>query len=340
LTRGDEQRPAWTYAFGLAVRALVRTVAGDFTQAAADAEQALRRADFERCRAESASLAAITLAIASVRLDDGARAREVLDGLDMARTSESPLVWHNYLMARAAVFADAGDVDAAVDCYHRCGRGLADAGIVNPLITEWWYEATLLLASHQRAQEAVALVRHGERLVQRWPVPRARGMALTARALVAEPGDRVGLLTEAVRVLGDTSAQFEHQRAELLLGRELLRRGDLVDARRHLRRASALAVHCGARTAAHAARELVLVAGGRMPSLTGARTDMLTSRELEVATRAAAGASNREIAENLFVTARTVEVHLTGAYRKLGIAGRDGLARALAHLDQDRDDEA
>ncbi len=66
----------------------------------------------------------------------------------------------------------------------------------------------------------------------------------------------------------------------------------------------------------------------RRPRVRGA--DALTPQERRVARLAATGAGNREIAETMFLTRRTVELHLTNAYRKLGIAGRDGLAAALA----------
>jgi DNA-binding CsgD family transcriptional regulator len=59
--------------------------------------------------------------------------------------------------------------------------------------------------------------------------------------------------------------------------------------------------------------------------------ESLTASELRVARMAADGLSNREIAQRLFVTRRTVEVHLTSTYRKLGIESRDELPTALGH---------
>jgi DNA-binding NarL/FixJ family response regulator len=56
---------------------------------------------------------------------------------------------------------------------------------------------------------------------------------------------------------------------------------------------------------------------------------MLTPSELRVAELATGGLSNRDIAQSLFVTMKTVEIHLTSAYRKLGITSRRELVRAL-----------
>jgi DNA-binding CsgD family transcriptional regulator len=58
--------------------------------------------------------------------------------------------------------------------------------------------------------------------------------------------------------------------------------------------------------------------------------DALSPQERRIAAMAADGHSNREIAEALFLTRRTVEMHLTAAYRKLDVPGREALPSALA----------
>ena len=59
-------------------------------------------------------------------------------------------------------------------------------------------------------------------------------------------------------------------------------------------------------------------------------SDVLTSRELEIARAAADRKRSREIAEQLGLSSRTVDNHLRAVYRKLGISGRDELAAALS----------
>ena len=65
------------------------------------------------------------------------------------------------------------------------------------------------------------------------------------------------------------------------------------------------------------------------PAIARRGVDALTPSELRVAQRAAEGSTNREVAEDLFVTVKTIEMHLANAYGKLGIRSRTQLADAL-----------
>ena len=71
------------------------------------------------------------------------------------------------------------------------------------------------------------------------------------------------------------------------------------------------------------------MAGGRVPTRTRAPADRLTPGERRVAELAAAGLSNRQIANALFITVKGVEWHLGNAYRRLGVRGRADLPPAL-----------
>ena len=89
-----------------------------------------------------------------------------------------------------------------------------------------------------------------------------------------------------------------------------------------------LAERCGARALVSRAREEIAAAGGRIGREQVSGVGALTASELRVARRAGEGLANREIAQGLFVTVKTVEKHLAGAYRKLGCS-RAELAGAL-----------
>src|SRR5690606_14447641 len=129
-------------------------------------------------------------------------------------------------------------------------------------------------------------------------------------------------LREALDVLADSGAELEHARCLVALGE----RADDEDA---LREGLDLAWRCGADALAAQARE-ALRARGRRPRTPARRgAHALTPSETRIALMAAAGETNAAIAQALFVTPKTVESHLTSAYRKLGIDGRQGLPDAL-----------
>lgn len=105
--------------------------------------------------------------------------------------------------------------------------------------------------------------------------------------------------------------------------------GPAGPAREKYREALDLAVRLGAEVAAEEALAGARLAGGRprRPTLFG--PDSLTPAELRTARLVAAGHSNRVVADTLYVTRKTVEYHLSNAYRKLGIDRRDELVAAL-----------
>ena len=87
---------------------------------------------------------------------------------------------------------------------------------------------------------------------------------------------------------------------------------------------------CGATPLADRAEEELRAAGGRPRRRAGIGADALTASERRVlAQLAAGGVSNKEIAQSLFVTLRTVEMHLSNTYNKLEIRSRHELAEAL-----------
>src|SRR5690606_22494791 len=113
------------------------------------------------------------------------------------------------------------------------------------------------------------------------------------------------------------------------LGQLLRRLGRDADARRPLREALALADGVGAVAVAEQAAAELTAAGGRPRRRALFGPDSLTPAERRAARLAAAGHTNREIAERLVVTTKTVQFHLSNAYRKLGVSSRDELEGAL-----------
>jgi DNA-binding CsgD family transcriptional regulator len=129
---------------------------------------------------------------------------------------------------------------------------------------------------------------------------------------------------------------MEHTRALVEHGAALRRVNRRTAAREPLRGALELAERGGMRRLANRARVELQACGARprRSALTG--IDSLTPAERQVATLVAAGHGNREIAQQLYVTRRTVETHMTHVYAKLGISGRTELGQLFAEEDPDR----
>jgi DNA-binding CsgD family transcriptional regulator len=137
------------------------------------------------------------------------------------------------------------------------------------------------------------------------------------------------LLEESARVLENADAEVEHGRALVELGAALRRSGKRAAALESLARGMDLAHRRGATVLAARARVELVAAGARPRRLAISGADALTASERRVAAMASEGMTNREIAQALFVTQRTVEGHLSNAFARLGIASRDDLRGAL-----------
>jgi DNA-binding CsgD family transcriptional regulator len=166
-------------------------------------------------------------------------------------------------------------------------------------------------------------------LARGFGAPRALGVALRTRGLVTGGEAGLDLLADSVQALDGSPAVLETARARTDFGAALRRAGRRQDAQEVLRLALDAAHRCGAGALAERAREELGLAGARprRPRVSG--LESLTASERRVAELAAAGATNREIAQALFVTVKTVEWHLRNTYGKLEIASRRELTGAM-----------
>lgn len=272
-----------------------------------------------------AALARAAVLFAADRPDLGARWLDLLDpdGVD----DVGDLRMLGVLRSRVALVR--GDHDEAERLLVRSTAIADEAGLRNPVDTLDRHALALLRHERGRPSEAWEALDEIEELVRGWPTDRARGLAATVRGALEGGMAGIATLTDAVTVLTEEGSAADATRARILLGRQLAEVGHARDARAVLREAVEESVRFGASGMARRARDLLVVAGGRMRSPTGDRLHALTSTERRVAEMVAAGASNRDVAAELVVTLRTVEQHLTSAYRKLGVTGRRALERAL-----------
>ncbi len=232
--------------------------------------------------------------------------------------------------ARGCLLAAVGDHAAAVKELLEAGELAEVWGVRNPMLMPWRSDAALSLIALGDCREASRLCAEEIELARRWGASRGLGIALRA-AGVAEGADRgIELLTEAVSVLRRSPARLELARALIDLGAAHRRAGSRARAREVLREGLDLAHALGGLALANRARRELVVAGGRPRRDATRGRDALTPSELRVAQLAAGGQTNRQIAQALFVTQRTVENHLTSTYAKLGISCRPELPAALA----------
>jgi DNA-binding CsgD family transcriptional regulator len=157
-------------------------------------------------------------------------------------------------------------------------------------------------------------------------------MAVDARcrALLAESDqDGAQAFEEALTWHSSAGRPFEQARTQLCYGEFLRRQQRRVDARPHLAGALATFTRLGAVPWARRADAELQATGMTSRRAAPSDAERLTPQELQVATVVADGATNSEAATRLFLSAKTIEYHLSNVYRKLGIRSRVELARRM-----------
>ncbi len=195
------------------------------------------------------------------------------------------------------------------------------AQVANPVDTPWRLSVAVALHHLGRSEEAVTFATQGLELARRWGAPGTVARALRTLGSI-ERGEGLDHLRQAVDVVAGSPARLEQAKALAAWGAGLRRTGLPTDARRPLRQALELADALGALPLAAHVRSELHAAGGRPRRTALGGVAALTASERRVAALAAGGKTNREIAQGLFVTPKTVELHLSNVYRKLGIRSR------------------
>jgi DNA-binding CsgD family transcriptional regulator len=228
--------------------------------------------------------------------------------------------------AKAALLMTRNQHREALPGFLEAGRILDTLGIDNPGKLHWRSRAARCHALLGNETAATRLAEEEVGLARRWGAPRAMSTALAAAGLVALDRDAA---IEAVGVLDGTVAESHRAAALVDLGAVQWKTGATDQADHYLQDGYALARTIGARPVWLRAARYIKHAGGRpdLSRISGASA--LTAQERAAAGHAASGASNRQIADEMVLTQRTVEQYLTSAYRKLGITGRSQLADAL-----------
>jgi DNA-binding CsgD family transcriptional regulator len=158
----------------------------------------------------------------------------------------------------------------------------------------------------------------------------ATGIEARVRALLSEGDVADSLYGESIAHLSGPRVRLELARTHLLYGEWLRRERRRLDARKQLRTALEAFTSMGAEAFAGRAERELLATGERARKRTVDTLDQLTPQEERVARLAAKGATNREIAAQLFISPSTVEYHLRKAFRKLDVKSRTQLVHRIS----------
>jgi DNA-binding CsgD family transcriptional regulator len=308
-------------------RAEISLRRSDLTAAEADARAVLDSTGlFAQLLAGLATCVLVEVLVERGAIDEAERALEPFVS-DLQRSSLSAATLR-FVRGRL-LFAQRRFAEALVD-FRAVGDIVAATSAVGPCFQPWRSAAALTALALGELDTARRLSGEEVELARAFGAPRALGVALRAAGLVAGGHRGEILLREAIDVLARSDSRLEHARALTDLGALLRRTNRRVEARELLRQAVDTAHHLGAAALAERA-EIELRATGAKPRrvmLTG--LEALTASERRIAELAADGLTNREIAQTLFVTARTVEGHLTNVFNKLDVRARTELPTALA----------
>jgi DNA-binding CsgD family transcriptional regulator len=245
-------------------------------------------------------------------------------------------VWH----VRTLDALSRGDFDEA----YRCASAVSPAGkLASHVPHALWLIMELVEAAarSRRSEDAIAHVTAAREADIGALSPRL-ALTLAGAAAMAAPDDEHRDLFERALLIPDADRwPFDLARIQLAYGERLRRTGSPSDARTHLGAAIDAFERLGARPwAARAGVELRATgmhrerpgAPGSLDSLGSPGDTVLTAQQYEIAQLAAAGLSNKQIAERLFLSPRTVGYHLHQVFPKLGVASRAALRDALAAL--------
>ena len=268
-----------------------------------------------------------TAVLAELLVDRGAvaEARVLLDGAIRPHPGSDPAM----LLDRAQLRVLVAEGRAEEALAHADAFEASAAWRRHPRYAPWRSLKAQALDLLGRDVEAAELAADELAIARAWGSPGTVGRSLRVLGAI-ERDDGLDRLEEACAVLEHAPARLERAKALAALGAALRRARRPTEAREPLRKALELAEICGATALVERARAELYASGARPRTTALSGVESLTASERRVSDLAADGLSNRGIAQALYVTPKTVEVHLSNAYRKLGIGSRRELAAALA----------
>jgi DNA-binding CsgD family transcriptional regulator/tetratricopeptide (TPR) repeat protein len=228
------------------------------------------------------------------------------------------IIW---LGAKLHLLVEQGKNREALEVCELIEEAGMDEMIENPAWLSWRSLKAEALAGLDRTDEALVLAAAEVEAARKWGAPKALGRALRIHGQLLR---RKGLpeIEESVAILRESPALLEYGWSLAALGTALRHERKGVEAREPLSEALEIAVRAGAKGLERHVRDEI-AATGASPRVTDFQgMAALTPSEKRVAGLAVEGMTNREIAQRLFVTPKTIEVHLSNVYRKLDVKSR------------------
>jgi class 3 adenylate cyclase/DNA-binding CsgD family transcriptional regulator len=268
------------------------------------AELAIEKGDLEKAEA----------AIAESRLPEPIAANGHLAGFQVAR-ARLRMEQHRH--------------EDAIRELRSLGENMKELQIASSAFYDWRPYLALALHGAGRRDEALPVALDALDVARTWGAPQSIGIALRVLGLVEGGASGDKLLHESVEALESSQWRLEYAKSLVELGAALRRGNKRSDAREYLRNGLELAHRLGAAALEERAQTELAATGARPRRLMLSGLESLTPSERRVAELAADNLTNKDIAQALFVTPKTVEVHLSSVYRKLQITSRAQLPEAL-----------
>jgi DNA-binding CsgD family transcriptional regulator len=263
-------------------------------------------------------------------------AETALTNIGMLGAIPESMLFQQLLYARGELRLAQRRTQEGTDDLLEGGRRARTAGITTAAFRPWRSAAAIGLAALGRFDNAWSLASEELRLAREAEIPRAEGIALRAVGLLQSGAEGLETLEQSLAALERSESRLAKAWTLVELGAARRRRGQRVVSRQALREGLDLAHRLGADRLAERARDELAATGARPRRAARRGAEALTPSERRVALLATEGMSNREIAQSLFVTLKTVEWHLGQVYRKLEISGRSDLTAAITATADDR----
>jgi DNA-binding CsgD family transcriptional regulator len=329
LAIGRERGAAAEVARGLYLRGVVAFGFGNLVDAAADVRQAM---DLARLAGIPPLLAMFGGGYVEILVErdelEKADAELAALGISTGPMPEGPN-FSLFRLARGHLRLERGEMEAALeDLLALCGEEERLVAGPGPSVMATPFAAAALVAIGKR-EKAIDLTTRSLSAARQWGGPATIAHVLRGVAITCDGPKGIEVLREAVAVSESSPQKLEHVHALLALGEALRREGHRSEARLPLQEVFKIARRCGAVRMTKRANAELQATGLTVRRYTPIGVESLTPSERRVAELAASGMTNRQIAQSLFVTVKTVEAHLSATYDKLDIGSRRELKGAL-----------